>query len=686
MPDNDYITELLQDTNLSVAELKAELVKRKREQGLLDRNLDYLKEVDLEKDQQLILQIINEANYVEQDDSRLSDARTPTPHTHTIKDITDLPDYTPAIQAIEEALKGECEATQKQFVAVKKEIESIAKRKIEFPKQKDFTPEIKQIEEKLSEFVNKKEFEALKKEITKDPNIKKLIGGGGYKEVRKADALYPLRHKLNFIGDAVTISDNINTGSTDITITGGGGGGTWGSITGTLSDQTDLQAALDAKLSSSTAASTYVPYSGASGDVTLGTHKLTASALQANSSAGGELRTNSGTVAVSWGAGGGANSTVYGGLKGDYLTASTMLITDASKNIITATTATYPSLTELSYVKGVTSSIQSQINALSGALTYIGTWNASTNTPTLVSSTGTAGHYYVVSVAGSTNLDGITTWNVGDWAIFNGTVWERLENSISTTDDLPEGSINLYFTDERAQDAVGGILTDTATIDFNYNDAAPSITADLKTISGYISAGTNVTFSGAGTVASPFVVSSSGGGGSGDSTTKAITQASHGFSVGQALKFAGGVYALAQADSAANAEVIGIVSAVAGVNDFTLLMEGYVSGLSGLTANTMYFLSASSAGALTATEPSTVGQVSKPLLFAVSTTAGVFNNMRGTVIAAPIGAITSLTGDVTGSGTGAVATTIAANAVDYTKSYNGTQLAIVTSLKYLSCN
>lgn len=30
---------------------------------------------------------------------------------------------------------------------------------------------------------------------------------------------------------------------------GGGGGGTWGSITGTLSDQTDLQAALDAKLS-----------------------------------------------------------------------------------------------------------------------------------------------------------------------------------------------------------------------------------------------------------------------------------------------------------------------------------------------------------------------------------------------------------------------------------------------------
>lgn len=36
------------------------------------------------------------------------------------------------------------------------------------------------------------------------------------------------------------------------------------------------------------------------------------------------------------------------------------------------------------------------------------------------------------------------------------------------------------YTDEQAQDAVGGILTDTASIDFTYNDAAPSITADLK--------------------------------------------------------------------------------------------------------------------------------------------------------------------------------------------------------------
>ena len=66
-----------------------------------------------------------------------------------------------------------------------------------------------------------------------------------------------------------------------------------------------------------------------------------------------------------------------------------------------------------------------------GAVTYKGTWNANTNTPTLVSSTGTQGDYYVVNVAGTTNLDGITDWEIGDWAIFNGVVWQKVDNTES---------------------------------------------------------------------------------------------------------------------------------------------------------------------------------------------------------------------------------------------------------------
>jgi hypothetical protein len=65
-------------------------------------------------------------------------------------------------------------------------------------------------------------------------------------------------------------------------------------------------------------------------------------------------------------------------------------------------------------------------------LTYQGTWNASTNTPTLASSTGTSGYYYIVSTAGSTNLNGITDWQAGDWLVFNGTVWQKIDQSWAT--------------------------------------------------------------------------------------------------------------------------------------------------------------------------------------------------------------------------------------------------------------
>ncbi len=65
-------------------------------------------------------------------------------------------------------------------------------------------------------------------------------------------------------------------------------------------------------------------------------------------------------------------------------------------------------------------------------LTYKGTWNASTNTPTLIASSGTNGDYYIVSVAGTTDLNGITDWQPGDWVIFNGTVWQKIDQSWAT--------------------------------------------------------------------------------------------------------------------------------------------------------------------------------------------------------------------------------------------------------------
>ena len=72
-------------------------------------------------------------------------------------------------------------------------------------------------------------------------------------------------------------------------------------------------------------------------------------------------------------------------------------------------------------------SLQAQIDLIASALVYKGTWNASTNTPALTSSVGTANTFYIVSVAGTTNLNGTSNWGVGDWAVYNGTVWQRVE-------------------------------------------------------------------------------------------------------------------------------------------------------------------------------------------------------------------------------------------------------------------
>lgn len=124
------------------------------------------------------------------------------------------------------------------------------------------------------------------------------------------------------------------------------------------------------------------------------------------------------------------------------------------------------------------------------------------------------------------------------------------------------------------------------------------------------------------------------------STSRSITQATHGFSVGNVLRHNGTIYVTAQANSVVNAESIGIVSEVTDTDTFVLTTEGYVSGLSGLTAGTVYFLSDTSAGAITATQPTDSTDVVKPQLIADSTTSGYFINMRGNVVGETASAIT----------------------------------------------
>jgi hypothetical protein len=85
---------------------------------------------------------------------------------------------------------------------------------------------------------------------------------------------------------------------------------------------------------------------------------------------------------------------------------------------------------------------------VTGGLSYQGSWNASTNTPTLTSSVGTNGNYYIVSVSGSTNLNGITDWLIGDWAIFNGSVWQKIDQTNTVTSVNGQvGAVSIAYAD-----------------------------------------------------------------------------------------------------------------------------------------------------------------------------------------------------------------------------------------------
>jgi hypothetical protein len=66
-----------------------------------------------------------------------------------------------------------------------------------------------------------------------------------------------------------------------------------------------------------------------------------------------------------------------------------------------------------------------------------GAWNASTNTPTLADGSGTAGDYYDVTVAGSSDLgSGSIAFTVGDVVKYNGTVWFKIDSVANILDGV----------------------------------------------------------------------------------------------------------------------------------------------------------------------------------------------------------------------------------------------------------
>ena len=109
-------------------------------------------------------------------------------------------------------------------------------------------------------------------------------------------------------------------------------------------------------------------------------------------------------------------------------------------------------------------------SSITGGLSYKGNWDANANNPVLANggvAGGTAqanGSYYVVSVAGSTSIDGINTWAVGDLALVSNNVWTKIANSGSNVTSVngKTGAVTLTASD----------ITGFATVatSGNYND------------------------------------------------------------------------------------------------------------------------------------------------------------------------------------------------------------------------
>lgn len=140
--------------------------------------------------------------------------------------------------------------------------------------------------------------------------------------------------------------------------------------------------------------------------------------------------------------------------------------------------------------------ISSITNAI-GALNFKGTWNASTNTPTIVSGDGVKGDYFVVGVAGSTTIDGISNWGVGDWIAYNGSVWQRVEGgadlngvnlSVSGTSTLSNLTASTALALNASKEIVS--VTNTGTGN-NVLATAPTLVGDVAMSTGNVVFGTS---------------------------------------------------------------------------------------------------------------------------------------------------------------------------------------------------
>ena len=152
--------------------------------------------------------------------------------------------------------------------------------------------------------------------------------------------------------------------------------------------------------------------------------------------------------------------------------------------------------------------VTGEIANIPSGLSFEGSWNASTDTPSLAGTTPANGVFYIVSVAGSTSLSGITDWQVGDWAVYvsNGAgtdAWQKIDNTSTLSGSGSSGQLTYWtgtanvagdagLTYNAATDALsvggagtfGGTLTDANGTGVQWTDAYDNYVASAAVTGG----------------------------------------------------------------------------------------------------------------------------------------------------------------------------------------------------------
>ena len=162
------------------------------------------------------------------------------------------------------------------------------------------------------------------------------------------------------------------------------------------------------------------------------------------------------------------NLSVSGDITASEVVATTFLGEFLGAISLTTTGITQPSTTDNNLI-ATTAFVQNLLGDVVSGLQFQELWDASTDTPDLSTATPNNGDFWIVKVAGTTNLSGITTWAVGDWAIYivpsgGGTAfWQKVDNTTSLTGTGTGNQVAKWSGAGASDVLTDSIITATAT-------------------------------------------------------------------------------------------------------------------------------------------------------------------------------------------------------------------------------